>query len=226
MAENDTQQMSLSASLNATDIFADWDKLLQAPVMDDHFMDGLELAEQDQSHWESLFNEMNFPGMDLMVVPYYPDEAADFVARQKFLNRTIRDFTRFLSYHHANDLRAAGVTEEGLFYMKHGQIPENFTVHLKYPLDYGGKVDFENLVFIQARPFHELIHLYLNKQILGPEGALTPAQLYVPVPTGKVYIPLGLLTGSGGKNKQDRSVVAGFSENALRDLALRSMPGR
>jgi len=226
MAEKNEQQLSVSTSLNAEDVFADWDKLLQAPLFDDESLDQMQLEGQGQGYWEKLFNEMNFPGMDLMAVPYYPQVNMDILTQQKLLNRTIRDFVRYLSYHLTNDLRSAGVSEEGLFYMKRGQIPENYTVHLKYPLNYGGTIDFNNMVFMQARPFHELIHRYINKQIIGPEGVLTPSQLYVPVPTGKVYIPMSLFTGSGGKNKQDRSVLSGFTQSALRDLAIRSMPGR
>ena len=223
----DTQeQLSLSTTLNAQDVFAEWDKLLQEPLYDTTSIDDLQLEGQNQAYWESLFNNMNFPGMDIMAVPYYPQQTDDYIVQQKLLNRTIRDFVRYLSYHLANDLRSAGVSEEGLFYMKRGQIPENFTVHLNYPLDFGGTIDFNNMVFIQSRPFHELIHLYINKQIIGPEGVLTPEQLYVPVPVGKVYVPMGLFTGSGGKNKQDRSVLSGFTQSALKDLAIRSMPGR
>lgn len=219
------QTLSMSTTLNAEDVFHDWESLLETPIFDTPDLNNLELEEQGQAYWEALFNEMNFPGMDLMAVTHQPI-AGDILEQQKTLNRTIRDFVRFLSYHHANDLRAAGVTEEGLFYMKRGQQPENYVVHLKYPLDYGGKIIFDNMVFLQARPFHDLIHRYLNKQLIGPEGRVSPKQLYVPVPVGKVYVPMGLFTGSGGKNKQDRSVMSGFTQSALKDLALRTMPGR
>ena len=230
MSETESEHLILSASTSTTfsaeDLFSDWEKLLQAPLADNPELDDLTVAEQGQDHWEKLFNDMYFPGMDLMAVSYMPRDIVDRFEQRKSLNRSIRDFVRFLSYHHTNDLRSAGVTEEGLFYMKRGQQPENFTVHLKYPLDYGGSVSFDNMVFLQTRPFHDLIHLYINKQVLGPEGRLTPSTLYVPVPPGKVYIPVGLFTGSGGKNKQDRSVLSGFTQSALKDLALRSMPGR
>ncbi|MBQ7413730.1 MAG: hypothetical protein IJV07_05635 [Alphaproteobacteria bacterium] len=226
MTTEKTEQLSLSTTLNAEDVFSDWNQLLETPLFDDAELNNLQLEEQGQAYWENLFNSMNFPGMDLMAVNHYAQDNSDLIGRQKQLNRTIRDFVRFLSYHHANDLRSAGVTEEGLFYMKRGQQPENFVVHLKYPLDYGGTISFENMVFIQARPFHDLIHRYIDKQIIGPEGYLTPKQLYVPVPRGKVYIPMGLFTGSGGKNKQDRSVLSGFTQSALRDIALKTMPGR
>ena len=71
----------------------------------------IQLEEQGQAYWESLFNEMNFPGMDLMAVQYNPREISNIEEHQKLLNRTIHDFIRFLSYHHANDLRSAGVSE-------------------------------------------------------------------------------------------------------------------
>ncbi len=221
----DKTEKTTETTLAGTDVFSDWDRLLDTPP-DDFNPDDFFVAEQGQDYWESLFQEMNFPGMDLMAVPYLPQAGMNTSDRHKIFTRLSRDFVRFLSYHFANNLRSAGVTEEGLFYMKRGQIPERFSVHLKYPLDYGGRLDFDNLVFIQNDPFHELIHLYINRQIIGPEGLLTPAQLYVPTPPGKIYVPTDLFSGSGGKNKQDRSVVAGYSEEALRTIAQKAMPGR
>lgn len=212
--------------LTGTDIFSDWDRLLETPSSDDFNPDDLLLETQTQDYWENLFQEMNFPGMDLMAIPYFPNTELTASEQYKMFTRLSRDFVRFLSYHFANNLRSAGVTEEGLFYMKRGQIPERFSVHIKYPLNYGGRLEFDNLVFIQNDPFHELIHDYINRQLIGPSGILTPAQLYVPTPTGKVYVPTDLFSGSGGKNKQDRSVVAGYSEDALRTIAQKAMPGR
>ena len=60
----------------------------------------------------------------------------------------------------------------------------------------------------------------------GMDVNTRPLKLYIPVPTGKVYIPLTMYTGSGGKGKHDRSVYAGFSESAFKTLAQKSMPGR
>ena len=221
----ETLSAAADTSLDPSSLFENWEQLLQTPIFEED-LDALSVAEQGQDYWEKMFNDMNFPGMDLMAVSYQPRPDRDAAADRKLFNRSIREFVRFLSYHHTNDLRNAGVTDEGLFYMKRGQQPENFTVHLKYPLDYGGTISFDNMVFMQDRPFHELIHLYLNRQLLGPEGRLSPARLYVPVPPRRVYIPMTAFTGTGGKNKQDRSVMSGFTQSALKDLAIRSMPGR
>ena len=182
--------------------------------------------EKDQDYWTNRFNQLNFPGMDLMAVSYFGSFTYDLLEQHILLRRCVRDFVRLLSYNYVNDLRSAGVSEEGIFYMKKGKIPENYTVHLKYPLEYGGAIDFNNMVFIQEKPFHEMIHTYIDEQILSKDGVSYPPLLYVPVPVGKIYVPFGMFTGSGGKNKQDRSVYAGFSQAAFDKIALKAMPGR
>lgn len=189
-------------------------------------MPDIQEQEQPQEFWEKLFKEMNFPGMDLMAVGYFNMSSDDLVEQRLFFKKTVRDFLKLLAYNYANDLRDAGVTEEGMFHIKKGNLPENYTVHLKYPLEYGGRIDFNNMVFIQTHPYHDLIHAYVDQQLVGENGSVRPRQLYVPVPVGKVYIPSSDYTGSGGKNKQDRSSVAGFTQAALKDLMIKSMPGR
>ncbi len=181
---------------------------------------------KNQDYWTQRFNEMNFAGMDLMAVSYFGSFTYDLFEQHMLLKRVTREFVRLLSYNYAMDLRSAGVSEEGIFYMKKGKIPENFTVHLKYPLEYGGTIDFNNMVFMQDKPFHDLIHAYLDEQIQTPTGISYPSLLYVPTPVGKIYVPFGMFTGSGGKNKQDRSVYAGFSKAAFDKIALKAMPGR
>ena len=229
------EKISLS-DLNNDDTLIPWDKLftMDEAGIDDFEMKGLSSPfenkqsepEKDQAYWENVFNEMNFPGMDLMAVSYFGSFDADLLERHIQMKRIMRDFIRLLSYNYTMDLRAAGISEEAIFYMKKGKIPENYVVHLKYPLEYGGSLDFNNMVLIQDKPFHDAIHTYIDKQIISPKGIEYPPLLYVPVPVGKVYVPFSLFTGSGGKNKQDRSVYAGFSKAAFDKIALKSMPGR
>lgn len=185
-----------------------------------------EQNENTQEMWADRFNQMNFPGMDLMAVSYTGVAACDLLDNHLMLRRIVRDYTRLIAYNYVNDLRSAGVSEEGIFYMRKGKIPENYTVHLKYPAEYGGAIDFNNMVFMQDKPYHDMIHSYIDEQILSANGISYPRLLYVPVPVGKVYVPFGLFTGSGGKNKQDRSVYAGFSQAAFEKIALKTMPGR
>ncbi len=185
-----------------------------------------EKNEKNQDYWANKFNQLNFPGMDLMAVSYIGVSASDLLEQHLMLRRVVRDYTRLLAYNYVNDLRSAGVSEEGIFYMRKGKIPENYTVHLKYPIEYGGSIDFNNMVFMQDKPYHAMIHSYIDEQLLTVQGIAYPPLLYIPVPVGKIYIPFGMFTGSGGKNKQDRSVYAGFSKAAFEKIALKAMPGR
>ncbi len=83
-------------------------------------------------------------------------------------------------------------------------------------------MSLDNLVLIQCHPFHELIHDYLNKQTLSAAGIGHPQTLYIPIPLGKVYIPNGEMTGSGGKKKSDRSATAGLTSANLQQIAIKT----
>ncbi len=181
---------------------------------------------KDLAFWEAKFQEMNFPGMDLVEATAYPLTLLEKVNRKKQYKRVKDDFLKYLSYHLVNDLRNAGLTEESIFYFKKGILPENFNIHLKVPFDYTGVVDFSNMVLIQNRPYHEDIHRFMDMQMEGMPVGTIPQKLYIPVPTGNVYIPLTMYTGSGGKGKHDRSVFAGYSEGAFKKLAEKTMRGR
>ncbi len=214
-------------SLSQSDIFGlDDDWISRALAESEDMFKSANQAVKDQDYWASRFNQLNFAGMDLMAVSYFGLGSQDLFEQHMLLKRVSRDFVRLLSYNYTMELRSAGVSEEGIFYMKKGKIPENFTVHLKYPLEYGGTIDFGNMVFMQDKPFHDLIHSYLDEQMITPTGISYPPLLYVPTPVGKIYVPFGMFTGSGGKNKQDRSVYAGYSKAAFDKIALRAMPGR
>ncbi len=210
-----------------SDVFsmdADW--ISQALAESEEMFKSANAAVKDQDYWANRFNQLNFAGMDLMAVSYFGPGVYDLFEQHMLLKRVTRDFVRLLGYNYTMELRSAGVSEEGIFYMKKGKIPENFTVHLKYPLEYGGTIDFGNMVLMQDKPFHDMIHSFLDEQMLTPTGISYPPLLYVPTPVGKIYVPFGLFTGSGGKNKQDRSVYAGYSKAAFDKIALRAMPGR
>ncbi|MDR2901643.1 MAG: hypothetical protein LBU87_00840 [Lactobacillales bacterium] len=213
------------STLNPKDIYPDWEEMFANPGVAEAGTPTFETPPTDQAYWEKIFKEMNFPGMDLMAVIYFReiDNLPEFHNKFRLL---ARDFMKFLNYNHSLELRAAGVNDENIFLMKKGFVPENFTVLLKYPLQYGGSLDFSNMVLIQTNPFAADIRRYIDMQLTGATGFLRPKTLYVPVPPGKIYVPFGLFTGSGGKNKQDKSVMAGFTASALKDIALKKMPGR
>ena len=88
-------------------------------------------------------------------------------------------------------MRVAGLSEKQLEDISKGNLPINWTIHLKYPLSYGGTISIENLVLIPHYPFHEELHLFVNQQIVTDAGIMSPATLYMPVPKSAVYVPFG-----------------------------------
>ena len=215
----------MADELEGTDVFDNWDQLIQDPqdssnsVKEELNLDSLMgTSEKGQDYWENLFQESNFAGMDLMGLSYYPLTIHEEEFFKKY-NTSKRLFMADVLANNLNDLRSAGISEENIFYLSKGILPANWTVHLKYPPLYGGQPDPENMVLIQCQPFHELIHDFIDQQILTAAGRWHPKTLYVPTPTGKVYIPEGAWTGSGGKKKSDRSVMAGMTQSALQQLS-------
>ena len=215
----------MAEELDGAEIFQNWDQLIQ-PAQNEPPSSKEELdfdtlmgsTEKGPDYWENLFQESNFGGMDLMGLSYYPITIQEEEFFKKY-TLTKRDFIADIVANNMNDLRSAGISEENIFYLTKGILPANWTVHLKYPSLYGGRPEAENMVLIQCQPFHELIHDFINQQILTGAGVGHPKTLYVPTPTGKVYIPEGAWTGSGGKKKADRSVMAGMTQSALQQLS-------
>ena len=114
------EKISLS-DLNNDDSLIPWNKLFteedvgidnfDMKDLSDPFKNKQQEPEKDQSYWENLFNEMNFPGMDLMAVSYFGSFGADMLDRHIQMKRIMRDFVRLLSYNYTMDLRAAGISE-------------------------------------------------------------------------------------------------------------------
>ncbi len=214
--------------LDGNEIFDNWDQLMGQSVPEktsdsdlENLMEGLESDEKGQDYWVDLFQNENFGGMDLMSAHYHPYtlNEQEFHHQMKHLKRA---FLKELVNVYVNDLRSADLSEESIFYLSKGYLPTNWTIHLKFPLLYGGKMALDNLVLIQCYPFHELIHSYINKQMISAAGLGHPKMIYVPVPLGKVYIPNGEMTGSGGKKKSDRSATAGLTSANLQQIAIKT----
>ena len=185
----------MAEELDGAEIFENWDQLIQSPgaatpaSTEELDLSGLiGLSEKGEAYWEKLFQESNFGGMSLVPLNYYPRTIHEEDFFKTYMSAK-KAFIKEVVSQQPNDLRVAGFSEENIFYLSKGILPTNWTVHLKVPPLYGGQAEPENMVIIQSQPFHELIHDFINKQILSDAGVGHPKVLYVPTPVGKVYIP-------------------------------------
>ena len=184
--------------LNGADVFSDWNTLIASPdpgakQNDDAGLDmaNLMTGSTDENYWLELFQKTNLSGMDLVALKLIPNYEHDFKAEQAQTKVQARVFLLGLAHLHRNDLRVAGLSEDQIDGLSNGIVPINWTVHLKYPVAYGGTITPNNFVLMPHHPFHEELHHFINQQIISDAGVITPATLYVPAPKSAVYVPFG-----------------------------------
>ncbi len=180
----------------------------------------------DRTLWELQLNNSNLPGMELNELNLIPYDHIYINEMRRGFKRARRDFIKFVCYNNQQDLFAAGMEDTDVSLLRKGIVPENFNIHRKVPYEYGGNNDFSNLCLIQTHPYHDNLHKFLDMQIfIHPKGTKVK-RLFMPTPTGNVYIPYLDINGSGGKSKHDRSVYAGFDKGTLDLISLKSSMGK
>ena len=144
-----------------------------------------------ESHWLSLFQKTNLSDMDLVALTLVRSFEHDFGAEAQQFKAQAQLFMSDLATAHKDELRVAGLSEDQIADVGQGKLPINWTLHLKYPLAYGGALVAHNLLLIPHHPFHEELHHFINQQMVTDAGVMRPATLYVPVPKSAVYVPYG-----------------------------------
>jgi len=186
--------------LDGAEIFSNWSQLVQdqntgAPKSEatdvlDMALDSLSVDGGDQ-YWLEQFQKTNLQDMDLVALQLIRHYERDLGAECQQLKNQVPLFLSGLVQAHMGELRIAGLSDEQIANLTEGKLPVNWTVHLKYPLAYGGTIIPDNLVLIPEHPFHEDLHHFINQQIATNAGVISPAVLYVPVPKVPVYVPYG-----------------------------------
>ncbi|MDR1360950.1 MAG: hypothetical protein LBJ18_01410 [Rickettsiales bacterium] len=128
----------------------------------------------------------------------------DWFAKYKILRR---DFLRSLS-DSISELSFLTLSQDEFMGLIMGRaLPANLTLRLRVPLVYGGKLEIDNMFLCRTFP-----HSYnMDRFVMEQAGA---AELWLPSPVKKVYIPAHMLGGGeGGNATEDRlsQLAAGFA---------------
>ncbi len=183
--------------LNGEDIFSNWNSLIGTQDSPKKQSEEMELSldnlmtDGGEAHWLELMQKTNLSGMDLVALKVIPNYIHDFKSEYAQLKVQSRLFLLSVTQVHRNELRVAGLSEDQIDGLVNGIIPVNWTIHLKYPVAYGGTITLNNFVLMPHHPFHEELHHFINQQIVTDAGVMTPSTLYVPTPKSDVYIPFG-----------------------------------
>ena len=201
--------------LDGAEIFSNWSQLTATESPESKTgSDILEMSLENlaldggDAYWLKRFQETHLSDMDLVALKLSTSYTADLKAEATQIKIQSQSFLKQLHLKHMNELRIAGLSDDQIDLLKEGKLPINWTVHLKYPLAYGGAITIDNFVLIPHYPFHEDIHHFINQQIVTGAGIMKPALLYVPVPKSHVYVPYG-------SNDMTQEVVH-FNQGGLR----------
>lgn len=183
---------------------------------------------RNRSMWEKQFAQMNLPNVPLQEIHLKSISAEEVIKMQKGFSRIRKEFIKYVAYNLKKQLVALGLLPFEIEEMQNGKSPENFNVHIKVPFDYGGLLDFDNLIMIPTHPYTDEIYKYIDMQLLQYPVGKPATILYMPVPRGKVFHMRGgtIIGGDGGLSMGDRSVSAGWSEGTSQEVAMMSLTGR
>lgn len=187
----------------------------------------------DISAWKFRIEQLGLPDVPLKTIRK-KDPICD---RDEFYTIFKNIFPKFVIYAAHKEwegLIKVGLQQNQIDNMKSGIAPENYTMILRVPYEYGGDFDFDNLIFIQTRPFSEMFYDFTREQLVDFDKKMRkkkknknlgdtyknglikyyPPKLFIPNPEGLVYKPAfnGSLGGPGGNATSDRLTAEGAAE--------------
>lgn len=168
-----------------------------------------------EDYYRDLIAKLGLPEMPITKVKY---QGKNFLNpklfREDFL-KISKKLMKFVAYNNITQLIDAGFPIDTIDELHKGFIPENITVYIKKPLEYGGKLEFSNMFLIRTRPFKNILDTFIDNQILSfnkehpaydmKNGFIYPTELYIPNPEGIVFLPaLKGFAGAGGNTSADK----------------------
>ena len=131
-------------------------------------------------------SNLNLHNLTFMPTPYIPHTWAEMNTFFQKYRRNKTNFLRFIGYSHQNTCQNIGLSSEDIKKLKNGTCPENYTVHIKKPFDFGGSSNFENLSLIPTHPLHIQLHSLIEFQI-GCGFLQSYKTIYIPYFEGYFY---------------------------------------
>lgn len=95
-------------------------------------------------------------------------------------------FLKMLGYSHEEECRKLGLDDDDIMLLRRSISPENYNTHIKFPLDFGGILNINNIALVKTNPHHELIHRLIDIQI-EKNYLKTNKKIFIPYFEGKIY---------------------------------------
>lgn len=118
-----------------------------------------------QQHLLSEIRKNNLKNLKLKECLFCPQTWGEMTKNTAQYQRMRKTFLKFIGYSHQKECQEIGFDDEDIELLKNKKSPENYNTHLKIPLEFGGKLDIENLCLIKTHPLHDQIHHLMELQI-------------------------------------------------------------
>ena len=130
--------------------------------------------------------KFDLKNIELKECSFYPQTWSDMTRNTAQYQRMRKTFLKLIGYSDQKECKEIGFDEEDIELLKNKKSPENYNTHIKIPLEFGGKLDMENLCLIKTHPLHDQIHRLIEQQISC--GFLQRYNfIYIPWFSGKFY---------------------------------------
>lgn len=152
--------------------------------------------EWTKTNAEKRLEELKIPDMPIMAIrPESVSVDSDWFQKYK---KECRKFTRSLT-DCVQELAMMNLNHQEFMDLLMGNdIPDNLSIRFRVPLEFGGKIDIENLFMCLTFPHSQNIDRFIIEQA----GNKT---IWLPNPARKIYFPIhSVITGTGGNAVADR----------------------
>lgn len=131
----------------------------------------------------------DMPVIEIMATP--TAVPVDWFAKYKSLRR---EFMKSLSDDSIQELSFLNFSRDEFMHLIMGvALPENLSIRFRVPLQFGGKLEIENIFACKTFPHA----MELDRFIMEQAGAAT---LWLPNPVKKIYVPAHTAEGTAGGN--------------------------
>ena len=143
-------------------------------------------VDEMRAQLEPLLEVLGLSNISLELYPLVSRNVEMINCGFEQFKRNIPLFLRLVGENCQDECRKSGMNDKAIAYLCQGICPENYTPHLKVPLDFGGMASLSNFSLVKTHPTHDNLHQIIDVQlennfILGNE------KIWLPVFQGKIY---------------------------------------
>ncbi len=133
-----------------------------------------------------LLEVLGLTNIQLKLYPLILQDTETINIQYKQFRHNIPTFLRLIGENCQEECRNSGMNDKSIALLCQGQCPENYTPHLKVPLNFGGMTNLSNFSLVKTHPTHDNLHQIIDIQ-LENNFTFERGQIWLPLFPEKIY---------------------------------------